>query len=109
MTAGRLPLVVVAPDASDPDLLARWAAEGHRSVMDAGWWGRTAGPDLDIEHEAWVSLLSGRSRAEHGYHYFRQPRPGTYDLDLVRGHDAGAPLLRAALRPGLYASPLASS
>jgi predicted AlkP superfamily phosphohydrolase/phosphomutase len=41
------------------------------------------------EHGMWVSLTSGVSRAEHGYHYFRQLVPGTYDLAPVRGRDLG--------------------
>lgn len=102
--SSRLPLVVVALDAADPDLLTAWATDGHlptlARVMEAGWWGRTAGPDLSIEHGAWVSLLSGRSRREHGYHYFRQLSPGTYDLELVRGQDVDAPPFWATLPPG---------
>ena len=104
MTPGSLPLVVVVLDAADPVLLERWAAEGHlptlASIMETGWWGQTGGPDLNIEHGAWVSLLSGRSRAEHGYHYFRQLRPGTYDLELVRGQDVDADPFWATLPPG---------
>lgn len=71
-----LPLAVLALDAADPDRLAAWAPDGHLPtlafIMDTGWWERTIGSDLNIEHGAWVSLLSGRSRREHGYHYFRQ-------------------------------------
>lgn len=95
MTRTRPPLVAVALDAADPDLLLEWAAEGYlptlRSVLEAGWWGRTGGAELESEHGVWVTLLSGRSRAEHGYHYFRQLRPGSYDLELVSGHEVGAP------------------
>ncbi|MEO0556887.1 MAG: alkaline phosphatase family protein [Bacteroidota bacterium] len=102
--SSRLPLVVVALDAADPDLLAQWAAKGHlptlARIMDTGWWGRLAGPDLSIEHGAWVSLLSGRSRREHGYHYFRQLAPGSYDLELVRGQDVDARPFWADLSPG---------
>ena len=97
----RRPLVVLALDAADPAFLERWAADGHlptlARIMDSGWWGRTTGPDLSIEHGAWVSLLSGHSRASHGYHYFRQLRTGSYDLELVRGRDIDAPPFWAAL------------
>jgi predicted AlkP superfamily phosphohydrolase/phosphomutase len=37
------------------------------------------------EHGMWVSLMSGESRSKHGYHYFRQLVPGTYDLAPARG------------------------
>lgn len=95
------PLVVFCFDAADPDLLAQWADGGHlpnvRVVMERGWWGRTGGADLSIEHGAWITLLSGVSRAEHGYHYFRQLRTGSYDLHLVAGHEIDAPPLWARL------------
>ena len=101
MMPDRIPLIVLALDAADPTFLEAWAAEGHlptlSSLMETGWWGRTGGPDLNIEHGAWVSLMSGRSRGQHGYHYFRQLRPGSYDLDLVRGQDVDAPPFWAAL------------
>ena len=104
MITDRIPLVVLALDGADPLLLETWAAEGHlptlASLIDTGWWGRTGGPDLNIEHGAWVSLLSGRSRGQHGYHYFRQLRSGSYDLELVRGQDVAAPPFWAALPPG---------
>jgi len=101
MASRTLPLVVLALDAADPALLEAWAADGHlptlASLMNTGWWGRTGGPDLNIEHGAWVSLLSGRSRSQHGYHYFRQLRSGSYDLELVRGQDVDAPPFWTAL------------
>lgn len=106
MTQPRLPLLVVAFDAADPDLLSDWAVGGHlptiRRLMEEGWWARTSGRELSIEHGAWVTLLSGRSRGEHGYHYFRQLRPGTYDLALTRGQDVDAPPFWSGLPPGQH-------
>ena len=97
------PLVVVCLDAADPDLLTEWAAAGRlpalRAVMDRGWWARTGGPELGIEHGAWVSLVSGVSRRVHGYHYFRQLRTGSYDLHLVEGHQVDAPPFWAHVDP----------
>ena len=34
-----------------------------------------------------MSLASGVPRSHHGYHYFRQLKPGTYDLENVTGAD----------------------
>ncbi len=85
------PLVIIGLDAADPDLMMRWAAEGYMpalaSLMQRGCWARTAGPELICEHGIWVSLSSGVPRSHHGYHYFRQLKPGTYDLENVTGAD----------------------
>ena len=85
------PVVIIGLDAADPDLMMRWAAEGYMptlaSLMQRGCWARTAGPELICEHGIWVSLSSGVQRSRHGYHYFRQLQPGTYDLKNVTGAD----------------------
>ena len=89
------PLVILGIDAGDPDFLQGWAREGHlptlAGIMERGCWGRTGGPELISEHGVWVSLFSGISRREHGYYYYRQLRPGTYDLETVTGLDVDAP------------------
>ena len=83
------PLVVFGFDAGDPGLLHRWGMDGTLptlgAIMERGCWGRTAGPEMFCEHGMWVSLMSGVSRSKHGYHYFRQLVPGTYDLAPARG------------------------
>jgi len=83
------PLVVFGFDAGDPGLLHRWGMDGTLptvgSIMKRGCWGKTAGPEMFCEHGMWVSLMSGVSRSKHGYHYFRQLVPGTYDLAPARG------------------------
>lgn len=85
------PLVILGLDAADPNFICRWAKEGYlptiASMMKRGCWGRSAGPELISEHGVWFSLFSGVSRAKHGYYYFRQLRPGTYDLEAVSGLD----------------------
>ncbi|HVF27155.1 MAG TPA: alkaline phosphatase family protein, partial [Pyrinomonadaceae bacterium] len=96
------PLVIIGLDAADPDLMMRWAAEGYMptlaSLMQRGCWARTAGPELICEHGIWVSLSSGVPRSQHGYHYFRQLKPGTYDLENVTGADIKAPPFWSYLR-----------
>jgi predicted AlkP superfamily phosphohydrolase/phosphomutase len=90
-----LPLVIIGIDAGDPDFIESRAEQGYlptlSSIMKRGCWGRTTGPELISEHGAWVSLFSGISRGEHGYYYFRQLKPGTYDLQAVTGLDIDAP------------------
>jgi predicted AlkP superfamily phosphohydrolase/phosphomutase len=85
------PLIVFGIDAGDPDLLLGGVEDGSlptlAGLMERGGWGRTAGAELISEHGVWVSLLSGVSRREHGYFYFRQLKPGTYDLETVTGLD----------------------
>jgi predicted AlkP superfamily phosphohydrolase/phosphomutase len=83
------PLVVFCLDAADPELLERWAGEGHlpalAAIMERGAWAHTYGPELICEHGIWVSLCSGVSRGRHGLYSYRQLRPGTYDLETVTG------------------------
>ena len=98
------PLVILGFDAGDPEWLARWAREGHlptlAGVMERGCWGRTGGPELISEHGVWMSLFSGISRGDHGCYYFRQMKPGTYDLQPVTGLDLDAPGFWHGLRGG---------
>jgi predicted AlkP superfamily phosphohydrolase/phosphomutase len=98
----RPPLVIIGIDAGDPVFIEEWVDQGHlpniSSVMKTGLWGRTTGPELVTEHGVWISLLSGISRGRHGYYYFRQLKPGTYDLESVTGLDVDAPPFWSHLR-----------
>ncbi len=89
------PLVILGIDAGDPNFIERWVAEGRlpaiASVMERGSHARTGGPELVTEHGVWVSLFSGVSRGRHGYFYFRQLRPGSYELEARTGLDVDAP------------------
>src|SRR5205809_17148 len=83
------PLVIFAFDSGDPRFLHRWAEEGHlptvSSLMRRGCRAQTTSNELLLEHGAWLSIFSGVSRADHGYYYFRQLLPGSYDLRLTYG------------------------
>ncbi len=85
------PLVILGLDAGDPAFIRKWARQGYlptiSSIMERGCWGETGGYELISEHGVWVSLFSGISRGQHGYYYFRQLKPGTYDLEPVAGPD----------------------
>ena len=89
MDTKKPPLVIFGLDAGDPNFISGWARDGYlptiASLMNQGFWGRTVGSELISEHGVWVSLSSGISRAVHGYYYFRQLLPGTYDLKTVTG------------------------
>ncbi|HEX7940241.1 MAG TPA: alkaline phosphatase family protein, partial [Gemmatimonadaceae bacterium] len=58
-------------------------------LMARGSWAHTAGEELLFEHGIWSTLLSGVSVARHGFHFFWQPVPGSYGLELKRGRDLG--------------------
>lgn len=80
-------------DAADPDLVERWAREGKlpsmARLMERGSWARTSGEELLFEHGIWSSIFSGVSTARHGFHFFWQPVPGSYALELKKGRDIG--------------------
>ena len=91
----RNPLVVFGFDAGDPRLMNTWAEDGSLptlgSLMKRGCWGRTAGPEMISEHGIWSTLVSGVSRAAHGYYYHRQLVPRSYGLAPARGPHITAP------------------
>jgi predicted AlkP superfamily phosphohydrolase/phosphomutase len=96
------PLVVIAFDAGDPNFFLQWVKEGSLptvgALMQQGGWGRIADPEQLSEWGTWTSLLSGTSRSRHGFYYFRQLVPGTYDLRLFSPPDTGVSPFWAHLR-----------
>jgi len=89
--AAHTPLLVFGIDAGDPALLESWIADGSlphlAALVREGSCARTGGEELSMEHGAWITLMSGVSRAQHGYHYYRQLVPGSYRLALTTGPD----------------------
>ncbi|HEU4720239.1 MAG TPA: alkaline phosphatase family protein [Gemmatimonadaceae bacterium] len=87
------PVVLLGFDAADPDLVERWAREGKlpamARLMERGVWARTGGEELLFENGIWATLFSGVSTARHGFHFFWQPVPGSYAVELKRGRDVG--------------------
>jgi predicted AlkP superfamily phosphohydrolase/phosphomutase len=81
------PLVILGIDVGEPAEIARWAQQGYlptiASIMQRGWWGRTAGPEQLCEHGTGLTLFSGISRLSHGHHDLRQLRAGTYDFHSI--------------------------
>lgn len=95
------PLVILALDTGDFDAIKKWSAEGYlptiASLMQRGCWGHTTGPELVCEYGVGTTLFSGMSRSQHGYYYFRQLEPKTYNLQNVIPNDYHAPPFWAAL------------
>jgi predicted AlkP superfamily phosphohydrolase/phosphomutase len=87
----KAPLVVLVLDTGDTEMVDRWVAEGRLPALGAlrerGLWGTTGGPETVCEYGMGLTLFSGVSRRDHGYYYFRQLRPGTYDLQTMRPPD----------------------
>jgi len=98
------PLVIIAFDAGDPDFIQHWVQEGYLSTLESlrrrGCWAKLAGREQLSEWGTWTSLLSGISRGQHGFYYFRQLVPGTYDLRLFGARDTGVQPFWARLRGG---------
>ena len=100
--SGHRPLVILGLDTGDPDAIEQWVAEGHlptiAGLMRRGAWGRTGGAELVCEYGVGLTLFSGVSRRDHGYYYFRQLEPETYDLVTVAPPTEAAPPFWWALR-----------
>ncbi len=86
------PLVIIALDGGDADLIRQWTREGYlptiASIMQQGCYGSIGGPELLSPQGAWLSFFSGISRSEHGYYYNRRLIPGTYELQDCTVRDA---------------------
>lgn len=93
MSGQTSPLVLLGLDVGDPDEIERWAREGYlptiASIMNKGCWARIGGPEMLSEQGLWFAMFNGVSRGKHGYYYFRQLKPGTYDLENFNGLNTG--------------------
>ncbi len=87
------PLILIAIDGADDRLIHTWVKEGHlptiASLMARGCYGKITGLDCITEHGSSLSLLSGVSRSVHGYYFFRQLIPKTYQLSPYNFPDTG--------------------
>ena len=88
------PVLVFGFDAGDPELLLKWSLDGSMptlaSILQRGCHARFTGPEMVSEHGMWVSLTSGISRSQHGYYYFRQLVPRSYELLPTSGRSIQA-------------------
>jgi len=103
-TAKQPPLVIIVLDTGDHEAIRAWAKAGHLptlgSLMERGCWGHTGGSEMVCEYGVGLTLFSGISRAQHGYYYFRQLRPGTYELETIDPGKVSAPTFWSHLRGG---------
>jgi len=80
----RHPLVVLAIDSADVELVRRWTAEGYLPTISrlatAGCFSEIDGVDLVNEMGSWISLYSGVAKDKHGFYSIRQLVPGSYEL-----------------------------
>ncbi len=78
------PLVILAIDAADIELVKRWTESGHMptlaGVMRTGCFLEVGGADLINETGSWISLYSGVAKTTHGFYSIRQLVSGTYTL-----------------------------
>lgn len=85
------PLVILGLDTGDSDAIWRWTREGYlptiASILERGCWGKTGGPETICEYGFGLTLASGISRSRHGYYYFRQLKPKTYELENLKPSD----------------------
>lgn len=91
---GYCPLVIVALDAADANLLEEWQEAGYlptlASIMRQGSWGKISGDEYLTPHGLWLSLYSGANKAEHGFYYYRQLKPSSYTTEPYDVKDATA-------------------
>ncbi len=98
------PLLIIGLDGGDPAFIRQWIGEGRlptlARLMREGCHGTTGGPELISEHGVWVSIVTGVSRGQTGFFYFRQLEPGSYRLRPFSGLDVDAEPFWSRLRGG---------
>ena len=86
------PLIIIALDAADANLLEEWRSEGYlpalSAIMQQGSWGKIDGDEYYTPHGLWLSLYSGASKNEHGLYYFRQLERSSYRITSHRMEDS---------------------
>jgi predicted AlkP superfamily phosphohydrolase/phosphomutase len=87
------PLLIIAMDAGDPELIETWLAEGRMpnlaTLIARSKTARLKDDEAVSEFGNWLTFFSGVSRAKHGVYYFRQLQPGSYTLGRYLAQDTG--------------------
>ena len=95
MAAPHHPLWIIGLDGLEPDLLARWSAEGHLPTLSAcmarGRHGRLLSTPNQLTSSAWMTVATGCSPATHGVYNFQERVPGEYRLRLPTAADRSLP------------------
>lgn len=88
-------------DAADPELLERWAKQGHlpaiSKLMDVSAHGRTTNPPGLYVGAVWPSFSTSVSPARHTRYCYTQLVPGNYDSKPFLPTDLKAPYFWKAL------------
>jgi predicted AlkP superfamily phosphohydrolase/phosphomutase len=80
---------MVGWDGATFDLIRPWVAEGKlptiARLMQQGVHGPLRSTLPPWTFPAWTSFMTGKNPGKHGIFDFFRPRPGTYDLEFVKG------------------------
>ncbi len=115
MSACARRLFILALDGASPELIERWAAEGHlprfKELMEEGAFGPLESVIPPVTGAAWGSFLTGLSPGRHGISEWLRRRPGSYALELIDGSALPSPTLfewlsAHGLRVGVVSVPL---
>lgn len=84
------PLLILALDAGDIEFMTQWMSDGSLPTMEGirrrGCHGTLSSSNMaGTDFGLWMTVFSGMPMHNHGYYYFRQLHPGSYDLRL-RSH-----------------------
>lgn len=94
-------VLVIAFDAADKDLIARWAASGHlptfRRLTQRALRGTVRNPFGLYVGAIWPSFYTGLSPARHGRYNFMQLIPGTYRTRAIERNDVAGETFWIAL------------
>ncbi|MEL7207765.1 MAG: alkaline phosphatase family protein, partial [Actinomycetota bacterium] len=83
------PVVFLGLDAFDVDLLDRVGHEHLGRLMARARVTPTEAPPGLFTGAVWPSVWTGSHAGQHGYHCWKQIRPGTYDFELHQVHHDG--------------------
>ena len=96
MTASRK-LVILALDGASPELIERWASQGHlphlRKLIEEGAFGPLESVVPPVTGAAWGSFLTGLSPGRHGVFEWLRRREGSYRLGPSDGSALPGPTL----------------
>lgn len=115
MSAHNRRLLILALDGASPELIERWAAEGHlphlKGLMEEGAFGPLESVIPPVTGAAWGSFLTGLVPGKHGVSEWLRRRPGSYGLELIQGSALPSPTLfewlsAHGLRVGVVGVPL---
>ena len=83
--ATRPKVLFIGLDAADPALLAQGCDAGWLPVLQSlrsnGAWAKVRGPRGFGDGAIWPGLVTGVNPGRHGRYFYRQLKPGTYNID----------------------------